>query len=105
MKKSKEYLLLFMLVFLNFIGSIIINTSSFAPKGYRCRTLVYFILGIIVSVVYIIIAIVSPNKDTMNTYLYNFVWNFPWLLYGMLTALVFSTFDESKEQTLGYKKI
>jgi len=42
--------------FLGWIGSIIINSTEFKPKGWRCRTLAYFILGIITCGIYPLVA-------------------------------------------------
>lgn len=42
--------------FLGFIGSIIINHTSFKPEGWKCRTLSYLFLGILTCGIYSIVA-------------------------------------------------
>ena len=61
--------------FLGWIGSIIINHSSFKPQGYTSRTLAYFFLSMI----------------TFG-------------IYGLVAAICNLTFDPSKPTNIGYSK-
>ena len=60
---------------LGWIGSIIINHTSFKPEGYTSRTLAYLILGII----------------TFN-------------IYPLVASICNLVFDPSKPKNIGYKK-
>ena len=76
MENSKEknlarFLLTF---FLGWIGSIIINNSSFKPYGYKSRTLAYFFLSTITFGIYGLVASISnlsfnPAKETNIGYI------------------------------------
>ncbi len=68
----KRFLLTF---FLGWIGSIIINHSSFKPAGYTSRTLAYFFLAII----------------TLG-------------IYPLVASICNLSFDPNKEKNIGYKK-
>ena len=61
--------------FLGWIGSIIINHSSFKPEGYRSRTVAYFFLPMV----------------TFG-------------IYGLVAAICNLTFDPEKPRNIGYKK-
>ena len=61
--------------FLGWIGSIIINHTSFKPEGYTSRTLAYLLLGII----------------TFN-------------IYPFVASICNLVFDPSKPKNIGYKK-
>ena len=61
--------------FLGFIGSFIINHTSFKPDGWKSRTLAYFFLSMI----------------TMG-------------IYGLVASLCNFTFDPNKSSNIGYFK-
>ncbi len=61
--------------FLGFIGSIIINHSSFKPDGYTSRTKAYFFLSMV----------------TFG-------------IYGLVAAICNLTFDPAKQSNIGYYK-
>ena len=61
--------------FLGFIGSIIINHTSFKPEGYTCRTGAYFWLSFL----------------TMG-------------IYPLVASICNLTFDPNKEKNIGYRK-
>ncbi|MBO5231178.1 MAG: hypothetical protein J6B88_01010 [Clostridia bacterium] len=61
--------------FLGWIGSIIINHTSFKPDGYTSRTAAYFFLSII----------------TFG-------------IYGLVASICNLTFDPAKEKNIGYAK-
>lgn len=55
-------------LFLGWIGSYIINHSSFKPAGYKSRTWAYFIWGSLTCGIYNLVAAISnlsfdPNKE------------------------------------------
>ena len=58
----------FLLTFLlGFIGSFVVNVADLAPKGYKSRTLAYFLLGIVTLGIYTLVASIcnltfDPNK-------------------------------------------
>ena len=70
--KLVRFLLTF---FLGWIGSIIINHTSFKPDGYTSRTAAYFFLSII----------------TFG-------------IYGLVASICNLTFDPAKEKNIGYAK-
>ena len=54
--------------FLGWIGSLIINHSSFKPEGYRSRTFAYFFIGMITFGIYDLVASIcnlffDPTKE------------------------------------------
>lgn len=49
----------FLIFFLGFIGSFIINHSDMKPYGYRSRTCAYFFLGLVTLGIYNIVGAVS----------------------------------------------
>ena len=61
--------------FLGWIGSLIINHTSFKPEGYRSRTLAYVFLSII----------------TLG-------------IYGLVASICNLMFDPTKEKNIGYIK-
>lgn len=61
--------------FLGWIGSLIINHSSFKPEGYSSRTAAYFFLPMI----------------TFG-------------IYGLVASICNLTFDPAKEKNIGYSK-
>lgn len=61
--------------FLGWIGSIIINHTSFKPEGYTSRTAAYFFLSI-----------------------------FTFGIYGLVASICNLTFDPAKEKNIGYAK-
>ena len=61
--------------FLGWIGSIIINHSSLKPNGFTSRTGCYVLLSIV----------------TFG-------------IYGLVASICNITFDENKENNIGYKK-
>ena len=61
--------------FLGWIGSIIINCTSFKPAGYKSRTLAYFFLSMI----------------TFG-------------IYGLVASICNLFFDPNKERNIGYKR-
>ena len=76
MEKNNDKLIRFLLTFfLGWIGSIIINHTSFKPEGYTSRTLAYFFLA------YITFGI-----------------------YPLVAAICNLTFDPEKAKNIGYKK-
>jgi hypothetical protein len=68
----KRFLLI---LFLGWIGSIIINHSSLKPEGYTSRTGAYFFFAILTLGIYNLVALFSQFK-----------------------------FDPAKEKNIGYKK-
>ena len=71
-QKIVRFLLTF---FLGFIGSIIINHSSLKPEGWKSRSWLYFLLGII----------------TFG-------------IYDLVASICNLSFDAAKERNIGYKK-
>lgn len=71
-KNLVRFLLTF---FLGFIGSIIINHTSYKPEGYTSRSLAYFFLA------YLTLGI-----------------------YPLVASICNLTFDPAKEKNIGYKK-
>ena len=63
----------FLTFFLGWIGSFIINHTSFKPKGWRCRTLSYFFWGILT-----------------------------WGVYGLIASLCNFSFNASQSYNIGY---
>ena len=61
--------------FLGFIGSFIINHSSFKPEGYTSRTLAYLLLSMV----------------TFG-------------IYPLVASICNLTFDPAKASNIGYKK-
>ena len=56
-------------LFLGFIGSFIINHTELKPKGWRSRTLAYFILGIVTFGIYELVAAIcnlsfDPDRES-----------------------------------------
>lgn len=54
--------------FLGFIGSIIINHTSLKPAGWKSRSWLYFLLGIVTFGIYDLVASIcnfafDPNKE------------------------------------------
>lgn len=63
-KNVARFLLTF---FLGWIGSLIINHSSFKPEGFKCRTMAYLFLGMLTCGIYPLVASIcnftfDPNK-------------------------------------------
>ncbi|MBQ8405392.1 MAG: hypothetical protein IJX09_01965 [Clostridia bacterium] len=63
-KNVARFLLTF---FLGWIGSLIINHSSFKPEGFKCRTMAYLFLGLLTCGIYPLVASIcnftfDPNK-------------------------------------------
>lgn len=76
MEKNNNNLIRFLLTFfLGWIGSIVINHSSFKPEGYTSRTLAYFFLA------YLTFGI-----------------------YPLVASICNLFFDPAKEKNIGYKK-
>ena len=55
--------------FLGWIGSIIINHTSFKPEGYTCRTFEYLVFGYLTFGIYALVASIcnltfDPNKSS-----------------------------------------
>ena len=76
MEKDNSNLVRFLLTFfLGWIGSLIINHTSFKPEGYRSRTLAYVFLSII----------------TLG-------------IYGLVASIFNLMFDPTKEKNIGYIK-
>lgn len=76
MEKDNSNLVRFLLTFfLGWIGSLIINHTSFKPAGYRSRTLAYVFLSII----------------TLG-------------IYGLVASICNLMFDPTKEKNIGYIK-
>lgn len=76
MEKDNSNLVRFLLTFfLGWIGSLIINHTSFKPEGYRSRTLAYVFLSII----------------TFG-------------IYGLVASICNLMFDPAKEKNIGYIK-
>lgn len=76
MEKDNSNLVRFLLTFfLGWIGSLIINHTSFKPEGYRSRTLAYVFLSII----------------TLG-------------IYGLVASICNLMFDPTKEKNIGYIK-
>ncbi len=76
MEKDNSNLVRFLLTFfLGWIGSLIINHTSFKPEGYRSRTLAYVFLSII----------------TLG-------------IYGLVASICNLMFDPNKEKNIGYIK-
>ncbi len=76
MKSDNNNLIRFLLTFfLGWIGSLIINHTSFKPAGYTSRTLAYFFLSMI----------------TFG-------------IYGLVASICNLTFDPNKESNIGYIK-
>ena len=71
-KNLVRFLLTF---FLGWIGSVIINHSSLKPEGWKSRSWLYFLLGII----------------TFG-------------IYDLVASMCNFSFDPSKEKNIGYKK-
>lgn len=71
-KNLVRFLLTF---FLGWIGSVIINHSSLKPEGWKSRSWLYFLLGII----------------TFG-------------IYDLVASICNFSFDPSKEKNIGYKK-
>ena len=71
-QKIVRFLLTF---FLGFIGSIIINHSSLKPEGWKSRSWLYFLLGII----------------TFG-------------IYDLVASICNLSFDAAKDRNIGYKK-
>ena len=64
-----------LVLFLGWIGSIIINHTSLKPEGYTSRTVAYFFLTIV----------------TFG-------------IYALVASICNLTFDPNKEKNIGYKK-
>ena len=69
--KLGRFLLTF---FLGWIGSLIINHTSFKPEGYTSRTLAYFVLGIVTFGIYPLVASIcnltfDPSKPSNIGYI------------------------------------
>jgi hypothetical protein len=69
--KLVRFLLTF---FLGWIGSLIINHTSFKPEGYTSRTLAYFVLGIVTFGIYPLVASIcnltfDPSKPSNIGYI------------------------------------
>lgn len=76
MEKDNSNLVRFLLTFfLGWIGSLIINHTSFKPAGFRLRTLAYVFLSII----------------TLG-------------IYGLVASICNLMFDPTKEKNIGYIK-
>lgn len=76
MENNNNNLVRFLLTFfLGWIGSLIINCTSFKPEGYKSRTLAYLFLTIITFGIYQLVASICN--------------------FG---------FDPAKERNIGYKK-
>lgn len=75
MKDNSNLVRFLLTFFLGWIGSIIINRSSFKPEGYTCRTGAYFWLGIIT-----------------------------FSIYPLVASICNLVFDPAKEKNIGYKK-
>ena len=71
-KKLIRFLLTF---FLGFIGSIVINHTSYKPEGYKSYTLGYIVFSILTCGI-----------------------------YGLVASICNLTFDPSKEKNIGYIK-
>ena len=64
-KNLVRFLLTF---FLGWIGSVIINHSSLKPEGWKSRSWLYFLLGIVTFGIYDLVASIcnfafDPNKE------------------------------------------
>ena len=75
MKDNNNLIRFLLTFFLGWIGSIIINHTSFKPEGYTSRTLAYFFLSMI----------------TLG-------------IYGLVASICNLTFDPGKATNIGYKK-
>ena len=75
MKDNNNLVRFLLTFFLGWIGSLVINYSSFKPEGYKSRTLAYIFL-------------------TMITF----------GIYGLVASICNLTFDPAKPRNIGYKK-
>ena len=73
MKDNNNLIRFLLTFFLGFIGSIIINHSSFKPRGFTSRTLAYFFLTILTCGI-----------------------------YGLVASICNLSFDENKPSNIGY---
>lgn len=75
MENNNNLIRFLLTFFLGWIGSLIINHTSFKPQGYTSRTLAYLVLGYITFGIYTLVA-----------------------------SICNLTFDPAKPKNIGYKK-
>ena len=68
MDKKQNVKRFFLIFFLGWLGSFIINHSKLKPEGYKSRTLAYIFLGYLTCGIYTLVACFSqfgfdPNKE------------------------------------------
>ncbi|MBQ9736700.1 MAG: hypothetical protein IJV96_07955 [Clostridia bacterium] len=75
MENNNNLIRFLLTFFLGWIGSLIINHTSFKPQGYTSRTLAYLVLGYVTFGIYTLVA-----------------------------SICNLTFDPAKPKNIGYKK-
>ena len=76
MKDNNNLIRFLLTFFLGWIGSLIINHTSFKPEGYTSRTLAYLVLGFVTFGIYPLVAsicnlVFDPEKPNNIGYIKN----------------------------------